>query len=576
MGPRHPRSAARDSILAIGLAALLGIAWTVRDHAALAALRLPDTDDLMRLQQIRDWLAGQPFADLAQHRLGPAPGLEMHWSRLADLLPAALIGATTPLLGPQAATIAAVVVSPLLLFAAMLLLVAAIARWLGQSGAVAVVLAALAFPAITLFVPGRIDHHALQIVLVLVLLRACLGDGSLRQGALAGLATALSLVIGMETAPLLAAGGLAIALGWRRDAPGAQARMAGYATALLLGLSAAACVFRSSGWGVAACDGFTATLWRAALLTALAPAVLTVVGFATRSTRARTLALLLAGGGVALTIALVTPACLSPYGSVDPVLARLWLAHVREAQPLFALDPGHAVAAAGLAVVGLGAGAWFAMRARTADGWILLGFQATALAVTLIQVRAAPVAALLGVPMLAAMVGAARARGPLPLLGAWVAAAGVVHAGLGVALIPAQAAQTGAACSAAAVAQRLATLPPGLVAAPADFGPLLLSTTRHRVLAGPYHRNTQGNRVMYDLFLSSPIPAEALARRWGVDYVALCPESFAELGDLAEDRHRLAGSLRAGDLPAWLRPVPAAGAGARIYTLTQPGRQTAQ
>ncbi|HWU96364.1 MAG TPA: hypothetical protein VN029_12260, partial [Sphingomonas sp.] len=66
---------------------VLSLAWTLRDWHDLAALRLPDTDDVVRLQQIRDWLAGQHFADLAQHRLGAAPGLEMHWSRLADLVP---------------------------------------------------------------------------------------------------------------------------------------------------------------------------------------------------------------------------------------------------------------------------------------------------------------------------------------------------------------------------------------------------------------------------------------------------------------------------------------------------------
>ncbi|WP_066722898.1 hypothetical protein [Sphingomonas pituitosa] len=576
MGPGHPRHAARDSIVAIGLALLLGVAWTVRDRTALAALRLPDTDDLMRLQQIRDWLAGQPFADLAQHRLGPAPGLEMHWSRLADLVPAGLILLLTPPFGAPAATLVAVVVSPLLLFAAMLLLVAAIARQLGESGAVAAILAALAFPAITLFVPGRIDHHALQIVLVLALLHASLGDGTLRRGAVAGLATTLSLVVGMETAPLLAAGGGALALAWRRDAPGAQARMAGYATVLLLALSASACLFRSSGWSVAACDGFTAILWRGAMLAALAPAAMAVAGFATRSVRLRTAVLLVSGSLALGGAAALSPACLHPYGQVDPVLARLWLAHVNEAQSLVALPIGKAMAAAGVALAGLAAGIGFAWRRRTAAAWTVLGFQATAMAVCLVQVRAAPLAALLGVPMLAAMIRAARTRGPLPLLAAWIASAGIVHAGLGAALLPAMPVQAGSGCSGAAAARRLVALPPGLVAAPADFGPTLLTTTRHRVLAGPYHRNTQGNRAMYDLFLSPPIHAEALARRWGVDYVALCPDSFAELGDLAVDRNRLVGSLRAGEVPAWLRPVSPAGVGARVFTLTQPERRTAQ
>jgi len=575
MGPGHLRNIRRDSLLAVGLALLMGIAWTVRDHVALGGLRLPDTDDLMRLQQIRDWLGGQGFADLAQHRLGPAPGLQMHWSRLADLVPAALILTLTPLLGGHAASLVAVVVSPLLLFAAMLIVIAAIARRLGQSGFVAVILGALAFPAITLFTPGRIDHHALQIVLVLALLHACVGRGTLGQGAIAGSATVLSLVVGMETAPLLAAGGAAIALRWRLDATAGQARMAGYATALLLGLSAAAVVFRTSGWDVAACDGFTAILWRAAMLAALAPAVMAVAGFATQSVAVRTGVLIVAGGLALAGAVMSAPACLHPYGQVDPLLARLWLAHVNEAQPLFAMPLGKAVAAGGMALVGLAAGIWFAWTTRTAAAWILLGFQATAVAVTLVQVRGAPLAALTAVPALAAMIAAARPRGPLALVAAWLAASGVAHAGLGDALTPAVPA-VAHGCTAAAAAQRLAALPAGMVAAPIDFGPTLLATTRHHVLAGPYHRDTQGNRAMYDLFLSPSPQAEALARRWGVDYVALCKDGFAELGARSKDRQLLAGSLMAGEVPPWLRQISPPGASTRVYTLTQPARRTTQ
>ena len=67
-----------DAWAAILLAFALVLAWSLRDWQNLSALRLPDTDDVMRLQQIRDWLAGQRFSDVSQHRLG-AGGLAMHW-----------------------------------------------------------------------------------------------------------------------------------------------------------------------------------------------------------------------------------------------------------------------------------------------------------------------------------------------------------------------------------------------------------------------------------------------------------------------------------------------------------------
>ncbi|WP_010543077.1 hypothetical protein [Sphingomonas elodea] len=561
----------RDSIAALALAVLLGVAWMVRDHLPLSALRLPDTDDGMRLQQVRDWLDGQAFADLAQHRLGPPPGVEMHWSRGADLLPAALILLLTPLLGSHMALVGAVAVVPFVWFALVLLLVAAIARRLEIDGTVAAVIAALAFPATTLFFPGRIDHHALQMVLVLALLWATLGQGSLRNGAVAGLTTMLSLVIVLETAPLLAVGGLAIALRWWCGDVGAQARITGYATALLLALAAGRTLLATSGWAYPACDGFTAILWRAAMLVALAPAVMAVAGFATTSRKRRFDVMMTAGGLAVGCAALASPACLHPYGAVDPVLARVWLAQVAEAQSVLSAPPWHSTAYCGLALVGLAAGLWHAVRRRTTDAAILAGFQTVAVLVALTQLRGAYAAALLAAPALAAMIAAARARGALPLAAAWLASAGMVYAFLGDALTPKAAAAPGPDCTSPAALARVAALPTGLVAAPVDLSGFLLPATRHRFLAGPYHRNTQGNRAMLDLFLRPSAEAEATARRWGVDYVALCPDGLGELGSAGNDTHRLAGALRAGQVPGWLAQVSRPGEAPMIYRLVGHG-----
>src|SRR6478609_127842 len=52
-----------------------------------------DTDDAMRLVQVRDLMAGQGWFDLVQHRLDPANPVPMHWSRLIDAPLALLIRA---------------------------------------------------------------------------------------------------------------------------------------------------------------------------------------------------------------------------------------------------------------------------------------------------------------------------------------------------------------------------------------------------------------------------------------------------------------------------------------------------
>src|SRR5260370_34706736 len=112
---------------------LMPVLWL----AAVIALALPSikggifdamsTDDAMRLVQIRDWISGQGWFDLFQYRLDP-PGASMHWSRVVDVPLAALILLLRPLIGTHGAETVTLFLWPLLLFAAALLLVAAIAR----------------------------------------------------------------------------------------------------------------------------------------------------------------------------------------------------------------------------------------------------------------------------------------------------------------------------------------------------------------------------------------------------------------------------------------------------------------
>ncbi|MFL9839526.1 hypothetical protein ABS767_01005 [Sphingomonas sp. ST-64] len=539
----------RDSAVAAALAALLGAVWAWRDWAALAALRLPDTDDVMRLQQIRDWLAGQGFADLAQHRLGLS-GLEMHWSRLPDLVPGAIIALLTPVTGAHAAELVAVILWPLVLFAMALMLIGSITRRLAGSAPVAIVVAALAYPANALFLPGRIDHHGLQLVLLLALVHAVIGRGGWRSGIAAGLASVASLVVGMETAPFLALGGGVLALRWVVAEEDERARFAGYAVSLVIGLGASALVFRTSGWSVASCDAFAAPLWRAAQVAAVAPLVLALAGRWLGTPRLRLVGGALVGA-IALAVALaLSPACLSPYGGVDPLLERLWLAQVAEAQPLFAAPLDHAIGYVGLAAVGLAATLWQWWRTRGAGWAALAAFQLIAMTLAVVQLRGVYAGTLLAAPGLAALIARARQHGPVALAGAWIASAGFVYPALG---RLAAAEPPVAQCDGGALLGRLAVLPAGTVAAPIDLGAYALATGPHRVLAAPYHRNADGNLAVYRLMLMPVAAARAEAARLELDYLADCGSAWQELGTPSPGS--LLAALRAGRAPAWLVPV---------------------
>ena len=60
---------------------------------------LSDTDDNMRMMQVRALLHGQGWFDLRQYRLDPPFGANIHWSRLVDLPIAGLILLLRPLIG---------------------------------------------------------------------------------------------------------------------------------------------------------------------------------------------------------------------------------------------------------------------------------------------------------------------------------------------------------------------------------------------------------------------------------------------------------------------------------------------
>jgi len=71
-------------------ALLLALAWAVIaaqllfQHWGHTAQTLNDTDDAMRLVEMRDFLAGQSWFDMHQGRVQPPIGLDSHWSRLID------------------------------------------------------------------------------------------------------------------------------------------------------------------------------------------------------------------------------------------------------------------------------------------------------------------------------------------------------------------------------------------------------------------------------------------------------------------------------------------------------------
>ncbi len=175
-----------------------------------------DTDDAMRLNQVHDFLNGQNWYDLVQHRLNTPYGAEIHWSRMIDLPEAALLFVLRPLAGSFADTLAAYI-WPLGLMFILLYLTAKLSIRLAGQGALLPALVLPAFSLITMaeFAPGRLDHHSAQILLTLLLVLSSVESLTRPRYAIAaGIAAATAIAVGIEGLPMIAAAVLVYGLMW--------------------------------------------------------------------------------------------------------------------------------------------------------------------------------------------------------------------------------------------------------------------------------------------------------------------------------------------------------------------------
>src|SRR4051812_12444916 len=297
---------------------------------AINAFALGDTDDNMRIMQVRALLAGQDWYDLRQYRLNPPFGADIHWSRLVDLPIAGIRLALAPLIGGPAAERAAVAVAPLLPMGVAMAAVGWTARRLIAPGAFALAIAILlcGHSARGMWAPLRIDHHGWQLALLAVAIAALIDRRRARGGALLGLASALSLVIGLEMLLYLAlAGGIAVLM-WVRD-PAEGRRLATYGAGLAGGAALGFAIFASWANRAAVCDALS-PVWLSVVVAGGAIAV-GLAFLPTRSWPLRLAAAVVAGGALAAAFVLAWPHCLGRLEGASPELVRLWLGNVREA-----------------------------------------------------------------------------------------------------------------------------------------------------------------------------------------------------------------------------------------------------
>jgi hypothetical protein len=556
---------------------------------------LGDTDDNLRMMQVRALLAGQDWFDLRQYRLDPPGGADIHWSRIVDLPIAGLMLLFRLFVSGAVAERWAVAIAPLLPMLVTFLAIGGTARRLIGPGAfaLAVGLVLCAHSTRGMFMPLRIDHHGWQLA-ALSLVVLGLADPKARRGGLtAGLASAFSLAIGLEMLIYLAVAGAAVALLWVRDRAEAP-RLGAYGVSLGAGSALGFLLFASHANRQPVCDALS-PVWLSVMLAAGAAALLLSRLRAERWPVRLALAAV-AGAAVAGFYALAWPHCLSRLEGVGPELEAMWLSRVREARPIYTHDWPVMIAVLPIVLsglVGYGLTLW-RQRLHPAEfaRWVAVAAPALVAALLLLwQTRAGPAAQLLAVPGAAALawflIGKAQALESLLPRVAGTVLAFYLASGLIVQhlynLKPApppsprnQAVnQANARCPTLAALRPIAQQPRGYVLTHVDLGPRLITVTHHRAVAGPYHRNERAILDVMKAFRGTPDNARATVQRLGIDYVLICPGLSETTVYAAEAPKGFYVQLRDGRVPAWLRPISLPGNSPyKMWRVVRPGSRT--
>ena len=562
-----------------------------------------DTDDAMRLVQVRDWMAGQGWFDLTVRRMDPPAGVFLHWSRVLDVPIAALIGTFSMAFERETAERLARLVFPALAHAGFFFAMMGLGRrLLGETSAAVTVLLGLFTTATTYqFLPGRLDHHGAQIILLVMMTSATLDavrDNCARAGLRAGALAALSLAISVENLPFLLTMAAIFGLGWvllgerMRDALAAFGWSLPVATGVALLLTVG-----PERYGYLEIDSLSTTLLLATIVGGAACLALAIASPFLHTAPARVAAALGACAAMAGIAVLAVPALLTEpkrvldaYGLVDPFVREAWLSQVSEALPIWKMvisDPADFLPIALPMVAGLMGLALAAHQdAGRRHSWLVMTiFGIAGVAAACWQVRAATSAAPLLVFGGAWAVlrvaeisrdasGKSKPLWPLAtalpfmtIFWAHVTSLKVLAPPRAVAANNPLASLAPDACYETASLRALNKLPSSVLMNQIDHAGYILAETPHSVIASAYHRNNHGNLIGLKTFLSPPEKAHARAKQSGARYVVICQPSN-ELDSYAQRAPQsLAAMLSRGETPDWLKPVDIGASSYRAYEI---------
>lgn len=561
---------------AVIIAALVAFAMLgMGDWADLWTGDLADADDHLRIVQIRDLLAGQPWFDTVQHRINPPFGGQSHWSRFIDAPVGALVTLCQALLGPQVGERVAMLTWPFLLLIATFFALDRVLRRVGDDWVrwVGLGVASISWLAIFQYLPFRIDHHSAQQLCFAIAFACIVGRRDQRSAALAGVAMAMQASISIEgLAHIIIVGALFGARWLMTGREGERLRANVWATTAAL--FAFTLISRGPGVVLASqCDAISAPYL--ALMAALSVLLWPTMRLAEqRPGLLPRLAALGVSGAVAVgAMGLVEPLCYAgPFAALPPYVRQFWYNNVLEGLPVWQ-QPRDALAIIVVPpLVGLIATARSYLRARGSQmerTWFELLFLAIACTMLgVLVMRAMNIAMFVVMPGVACTIvdlwrasrgqsnSARRVIGVIPaLLFVPPVAASIAELPLRNAAAVTEEPDS-SSCTIAAVRGLLAPLDDALVFTQIDIAPMVLAVSDVKVVATGHHRNAAAMERVMRAFMSDA--ATARSQVGDAPYLLFCP-GLPEPRNYREhsSRDSLVWRLSSGRPPEWLERVNA-------------------
>lgn len=507
-----------------------------------------DIDDELRLLQLRHLLETGGWYDPSLPMIRMPEVYLSPWSRLVDLPYVVIATALSPVFGMELALHVATLVWPPLMLLAVGWLAVEFARAVTPSEELStlswLLVGLLLIVAAGEFAPGRIDHHNMQIVLMMLILLG-LGTDRRHGGLMIGTGATLSLVIGLECLPFVALALALVAIGFILDVDRSRRILADTGLSMVLVSILAGLLFLGpQGTLATACDAYSA------------PFITAISGYgacfwlsarfmpARSSWWGRLMVLSLGGAFVTGVLAYLYPLCLAgPYHMIDPVSRLYWFDRILQENNVLAFrQEGMTGLQMLVFLLVMSIIAFFACPIWRAESrgsfrhWAAFLFATSTIVTTIVLIRYVrfPVALMpLYLPLALAVLAAPGASGVRRSLAVLPVLVGMLLIGALYLFIPVEPPRQDSVWLMSADDCRgedfteLQALPPGRIMAPTGLGLVLASHVPDgvSVAAIPFHRASPGIRQSFTVFAMAD-DAQRKALLDGYDYVAVCHAPF--------------------------------------------------